>query len=88
MEGQSANGIPGTALKAVAPIARVAAAAGLPPARFALAWCLRNPNVSTVILGASRVEQLAENLLAAGDVAKLTPDVLAAVDQATSGLHA
>jgi aryl-alcohol dehydrogenase-like predicted oxidoreductase len=44
--------------------------------------------VSTVILGASRVEQLAENLLAAGDVAKLTPDVLAAVDQATTGLHA
>ncbi|NDC73811.1 aldo/keto reductase [bacterium] len=88
MEGQSANGIPGTALKAFAPIARVAAAAGLPPARFAIAWCLRNPKVSTVILGASRVEQLTENLLAAGDVAKLTPDVLAAVDQATAGLHA
>jgi aryl-alcohol dehydrogenase-like predicted oxidoreductase len=44
--------------------------------------------VSTVILGASRVEQLTENLLAADDVSRLTPDVLAAVDQAVQGLHA
>ena len=35
---------------------------GLPPAALAIAWCLRNPHVSTVILGASRVEQLLQNL--------------------------
>ena len=32
--------------------------------RLALAWCLKNPNVSTTILGASKVEQLADNLKA------------------------
>ncbi len=33
---------------------------------MALLWCLRNPNVSTVILGASRLSQLADNLGRAG----------------------
>jgi voltage-dependent potassium channel beta subunit len=40
----------------------LAAEFGLPPAPLAIAWCLRNPHVSTVILGASRVEQLLQNL--------------------------
>jgi aryl-alcohol dehydrogenase-like predicted oxidoreductase len=57
-------------------LASLADEAGLPPARFALAWCLKNANVSTVILGASRVEQLQENLLALGDVARITPAIL------------
>ncbi|GGK12572.1 aldo/keto reductase [Luteimonas terricola] len=35
---------------------------GVRPAALAIAWCLRNPHVSTVILGASRVPQLIENL--------------------------
>ena len=42
----------------------LASALGLPPAALAIAWCLRNPNVSSVILGASRVPQLLENLQA------------------------
>lgn len=42
----------------------LAAELGLPPAPLAIAWCLRNPHVSTVILGASRVEQLLQNLQA------------------------
>lgn len=42
----------------------VAAELGEAPAPLALAWCLRNPHVSSVILGASRVEQLVENLTA------------------------
>jgi len=54
--------------------ADVAAALGVAPAPLALAWCLRNPRVSTVILGASRVEQLEQNLTAL--------DVLARVDEA------
>lgn len=37
---------------------------GVAPAPLAIAWCLRNPHVSSVILGASRVEQLVENLQA------------------------
>ena len=40
----------------------LAAELGLPPAPLAIAWCLRNPHVSTVILGASRIEQLLQNL--------------------------
>ena len=37
---------------------------GVAPAAFAIAWCLRNPHVSSVILGASRVGQLLDNLRA------------------------
>lgn len=37
---------------------------GVAPAAFAIAWCLRNPHVSSVILGASRVAQLLDNLQA------------------------
>ncbi len=48
--------------------------------RLALAWCLRNPNVSTVIMGASRVEQLEDNLGALEVVAKLTPEVLEKIE--------
>ena len=40
----------------------VARELGVAPAPLAIAWCLRNPNVSTVMLGASRVEQLLQNL--------------------------
>ncbi|MFT4873486.1 potassium channel beta subunit family protein [Congregibacter sp.] len=42
----------------------IAEALGVTPAQLAIAWCLLNPNVSTVILGASRVAQLEENLAA------------------------
>lgn len=49
---------------------------GVPLTHLALAWCLRNQNVSTVILGASRAEQLRENLGALDVVRQVTPDVL------------
>ena len=42
----------------------VARALGQSPATLAIAWCLRNPNVSSVILGASRPAQLVQNLAA------------------------
>ncbi|MCE0498374.1 MAG: aldo/keto reductase [Methylacidiphilales bacterium] len=48
---------------------------------FAIAWCLKNPNVSTVILGASKVTQLIENLQAVGAQAKFTPDILKRIDE-------
>ncbi|MBK9761644.1 MAG: aldo/keto reductase [Flavobacteriales bacterium] len=46
---------------------------------MALAWCLKNPNVSTVILGASKEAQLKENLGAVEAQDKLTPDVMARI---------
>lgn len=47
---------------------------------FAIAWCLKNPKVSTVILGASKVEQLSENLRAVEAQAKFTPEVMKQID--------
>jgi aryl-alcohol dehydrogenase-like predicted oxidoreductase len=44
--------------------------------QLALAWCLKNPFVSTVITGASRVEQVHENMKAADIGPKLTPEIL------------
>ena len=43
--------------------------------QLALAWCLKNPDVSTVILGASKVHHLEENLKALEVVDKITPEV-------------
>ena len=43
---------------------------------MSLAWCLKNPNVSTVILGASKEAQLKENLGAVEAQDKLTPAVM------------
>jgi len=45
-------------------------------AQLAIAWCASNPNVSSVITGASRVEQVHENLAALDVMAKLTPEIL------------
>jgi aryl-alcohol dehydrogenase-like predicted oxidoreductase len=52
-------------LEAVQKLKPVAAEAGLSLAQFALAWVLREPNVASAIVGASRPEQLAENAAAA-----------------------
>ncbi|PIS28486.1 hypothetical protein COT42_07965 [Candidatus Saganbacteria bacterium CG08_land_8_20_14_0_20_45_16] len=52
-------------------------AATLP--QLALAWCLKNPHVSTVIIGASSVEQLKENLQAAEIKNKLSQQILAKI---------
>ncbi|MEO8067678.1 MAG: aldo/keto reductase [Flavobacteriales bacterium] len=48
---------------------------------FAIAWCLKNPHVSTVILGASKPAQLEENLKAVEAQDLLTPEVMARVDK-------
>jgi len=50
-------------------------------AQFGIAWCAKNPNVSTVITGASRVEQVRENLKALDVLPKLTEDVMKRVDE-------
>ena len=49
--------------------------------QLALAWCAKNPNVSTVITGASRVEQVQENMGALDVLPKLTDDVMARIKQ-------
>ena len=53
---------------------------GASPAQLSIAWCASNPRVSTVITGASRVEQVRENLGALDVLEKLTPDLLARID--------
>jgi voltage-dependent potassium channel beta subunit len=50
---------------------------------LALAWCLKNPNVNTVITGASRVEQVKENMKAVNALPLLTPDVMKRIDDIT-----
>lgn len=49
-------------------------------AQLAIAWCLKNPNVSTVITGASRPEQVVQNMQATEVVDKLTPAVLQRIE--------
>ena len=48
--------------------------------QLALAWCVKNPNVSTVITGASTPEQVAENMSALEVLDRMTPDVLERLD--------
>jgi len=50
-------------------------------AQLAVAWCLSNDDVSTVITGASRPEQVTENFAALEVAERLTPDVLEAIDE-------
>ena len=53
---------------------------GISMAQLAIAWCLKNPNVSSVILGASNVEQLEQNLASADKLDLLTDEVLERVE--------
>ncbi|WP_406628769.1 aldo/keto reductase family protein [Amycolatopsis sp. WGS_07] len=67
-------------LTAVAKLEPLAADAGLSMAQLAVAWVLQNPNVASAIIGASRPEQVHDNVKAAG--VKLEPELLAAIDEA------
>lgn len=58
----------------------IAAELGCPMAQLAIAWCLKNPNVSSVILGASNPDQLRSNLEAAELVDLITPEVAQRLD--------
>ena len=72
--------------EAVARLEPIAADLGATLAQLAIAWVARNPRVSSVITGASSVAQLHDNLKAAAIVDKLTPEVLARIDEITSAL--
>jgi voltage-dependent potassium channel beta subunit len=62
-------------------LAVLAKEVGLPVHHMALLWCLNNPRVSTVILGASKKSQLEDNLKALDARAKLTSDVMAKIEE-------
>jgi aryl-alcohol dehydrogenase-like predicted oxidoreductase len=66
-----------TRVQALQPIADEA---GLTMAQLAVAWVLQNPNVAAALVGASRPEQVAENVKAAG--VKLEPALMARIDDA------
>jgi len=68
-------------LAKVAALDPLARQMGASLAQFSLAWCLQNPHVSTVLTGASRVEQLRENMQAIGFVDRFTPEVMDAIDK-------
>ncbi|MDQ3025636.1 MAG: aldo/keto reductase [Pseudomonadota bacterium] len=58
----------------------IAKGLGCTLAQLAIAWCAKNPRVSTVITGASRVSQVEENLKAADVIAKLAPEIMQRID--------
>lgn len=64
-------------VKALEPIAKDL---GATLSQLALAWCLKNPFVSTVITGASRVEQVHENMKAAEVAPKITQEIMEKID--------
>jgi aryl-alcohol dehydrogenase-like predicted oxidoreductase len=65
---------------AVVQLEAIAAELGGSVAQLAIAWAARNPQVSSVITGASKLAQLQANLGALALLEKLTPDVLARID--------
>jgi voltage-dependent potassium channel beta subunit len=62
-------------------LAALANELGMSQAVLAIAWCLKNENVSTVILGASKVEQLKENFKALEAKEKLTEEVMERIEK-------
>ncbi len=73
---------------AVVELAKIADELGGNVAQLAIAWANRNPHVSTVILGASKLAQLQDNLGALALTPRLTPEVLARIDALTKPLAA
>jgi voltage-dependent potassium channel beta subunit len=67
-------------LNKVADLQKFANELDLPLAKLSLAWCLKNPNVSTMILGASKPEQLKENLTVLETLPLLTDEVMTKID--------
>jgi len=67
-------------LAKVAALEPIAKELGCSLSQLALAWCLKNPFVSTVITGASRVEQVHENMKAADVVDNITPEIMERID--------
>lgn len=71
-------------LERVANLRPLAAEAGLSMAQLAVAWVLQNPNVSSAIIGASRPEQVTDNVGACG--VRLDEDLLTKIDEVLDGV--
>ncbi|MBW6481716.1 MAG: aldo/keto reductase [Vicingaceae bacterium] len=69
-------------LNKVAQLEKIAKKLGLSIPVLAITWCLKNENVSTVMLGASKLSQLEENFKAIEAKSKLTPEVMAEIEKA------
>jgi voltage-dependent potassium channel beta subunit len=72
--------------QAVGRLEGIAADLGCSMAQLAIAWVAKNPRVSTVITGASKLSQLKENLGALDTLPKLTPEVMKRIDEISSPL--
>jgi voltage-dependent potassium channel beta subunit len=68
------------AIAKAAKIGELAAELSVTPSQLSIAWCIKNPNVTTAILGATKKEQLVENLAALAVVEKLTPAVMQQIE--------
>jgi voltage-dependent potassium channel beta subunit len=69
-------------LAKVAALEPIAKKLGCTLSQLAIAWCLKNPFVSTVITGASRVEQVHENMKAGEVAERITPEMMEQIDAA------
>lgn len=69
------------AIAKVKKLSKIADELGISMAQMSIAWILKNPNVSTVITGASRVEQVKENMKAVEVVDQLTLDVMERINE-------
>jgi len=85
LSGSGLNGLETTDLDKIFQIVEqlkpIATRLGCSLAQLGIAWCAKNPNVSTVITGASRVEQVHENFKALEVIPKLTPEVMAEIEK-------
>jgi aryl-alcohol dehydrogenase-like predicted oxidoreductase len=71
-------------LAAVQELRPVAGEAGLTMPQLAVSWVLQNPNVASAIIGASRPEQIADSVAAAG--VRLEPEIMKKIDDAVGSL--
>ncbi len=75
------RGITPERIEKVRQLTAIAGDLGCTMSQLALAWCLKNPNVSTVITGASRAQQVTENMKALEVAPKLTDEVMAHIEE-------
>jgi voltage-dependent potassium channel beta subunit len=68
-------------IKKVKKLTELADKLGVSTAALSIAWCIKNPNVSTAILGATKKQQLLDNLKAIDALTKLTPEVMEKIEK-------
>jgi voltage-dependent potassium channel beta subunit len=66
-------------------VTALAAELDMKPGQLALAWCLKNPHVSTAIIGATRPSQIEENVAAVDQAGKLTDEVMERIEVMLGG---